>query len=311
MHFIGLGIGRGQRYPGLDLSPAFARPYLRNLEKMGHRVYDHGDIVLSRKKDFPKVFNNESFRNFGWDEYKTAYDLVRLLLNEPGRLLNWGGDHSIGISTVGAFCSHFSDGHVLWIDAHGDLNIPTSSETGSVHGMPLCLLLNLEEVSSHGPAWLKNFLKPEKLIYLGLRDLDSFEEETIKRMGIKSFSYIDVKSRGIATIGREILNLTEGHPMHVSFDIDCMDPGFSPSTGVPVEGGGFTPNDFKELRHVLFQRSNVRSVDVVEVNPSIGTLKDVQWTYSNAFKFIEAVFAIQRPILNQNHDCYKVSQIEV
>jgi arginase len=288
LHFIGLGIGKGQNYKGLDLSPAFARAHLRNFQTTGQRVLDHGDVSLSTPRDFPKVFSNEGFQNFGWAPYQAAYQHIRSLLNQPGRVLNWGGDHSVGISTVGAFCSHFSDGYVIWIDAHADLNLPTSSETGSVHGMPVSVLLNLDNIGSKTLPWLKTFLRPERLIYLGLRDLDPFEKETIHRLGIKSFSYSDIKKRGVGKIAEEILNSTQGHPLHVSFDIDSMDPVFSPSTGVPVKGG-FSPGDFDELGRALFQRSDVRSIDVVEINPLIGTQSEVLETYSHAFKFIRAV----------------------
>ena len=131
LHFLGLGIGRGQRMNGLDQSPRFARAYFRELERSGLEIFDHGDIDVETSPVFDRsekrVVCDKSIRQFEWNEYQQAYSKILKLLNLPGRVLIWGGDHSVGIATVGAFCRHLSDGFVLWIDAHADLNLPTTS----------------------------------------------------------------------------------------------------------------------------------------------------------------------------------------
>jgi arginase len=210
-------------------------------------------------------------------------------LEDKTPLLNWGGDHSIALSTVGAFTYHYQDGYVIWIDAHADLNLPSKSLTGNFHGMPLAVLLNLEGIADKHFKWLKKTLDPKKLIYIGLRDLDAYELSIINSLQIKTYFNKDILKTGLDHIAQEISAQTHGHPLHISFDIDSIDPIFAPSTGVPVDYG-LTPDDLNILSEKLFKNSIIPSMDIVEINPDLGTSVQVEQTYLIAFNFLKSIF---------------------
>jgi arginase len=308
LHFLGLGFERGQRHRGLALSPERARRFLAELPNF--EIVDHGDERIRLENGHDRVHSESELSSFDLRTYRSACEHAKKLLRETPTgepCLFWGGDHSVAISTVGAFCDRYPEGSVLWIDAHADLNLPRTSVTGNLHGMPLALLMNLEGVGARNMPWLKRFLNPERLIYLGLRDLDPFEEEMIARLPIRAYRWDDVKRLGMERVACEIhALLTSGaragapadersvlQPLHVSFDIDSLDPLLAPSTGVPVSDG-LTLRDLEILSHALFERMSVRSVDVVEVNPALGSPANVEQTYRSAMAFVECVFAGQR-----------------
>ena len=205
--------------------------------------------------------------------------MVEKALEKFPLVINWGGDHSIALSTVSAFGSTYKDGYVIWIDAHADLNLPEVSLTGNLHGMPMSYVLGLNP--NH-----KQTLRPEQLIYVGLRALDAFEVETIRRLGIQSFDMEYIRNHGISQVLKEILQIVGQQPVHVSFDVDSIDPSVAPSTGVREEDG-LTQQEVNHLGYTLAQRTKIKSVDVVEVNPNIGSSGEVMSTYWAAFQFLQ------------------------
>lgn len=210
-------------------------------------------------------------------------------LSQNSILLNWGGDHSVGLSTVGAFSATYPRGYVLWIDAHADLNLPHVSPTGNLHGMPLSILLNLDDSRSTYLPWIRKSLLPEKLIYIGARDLDAFEVETIKNLNIKIIPAEEVRLLGMSTIAQEIYSIVADDPLHISFDIDSVSPDLAPSTGVPSLKG-LEIQDLNELAKIISKHKEIKSVDVVEINPKIGNQNDVAQTYKIAFNFLTLLF---------------------
>lgn len=294
VHFLGLGFERGQSQTGLGWSPDVARS--RMGEFCGVHMIDHGNIVQSLDQGRWKVRSEAELADGPLYPYFAAYQqslLIHGMKSPRVPLLAWGGDHSVGLSTVAAFSEYYEDGYVLWIDAHADLNLPHASATGNVHGMPLALLLNLDGVGQRCFPWLRAPLRPNRLIYLGLRDIDPFERGVLDAMGIKHFTMAEVRAVGMRSVASEILMLTRGKPLHVSFDIDSLDPELAPSTGVPV-ARGLNRNDIFLLERFLFEKSFVPSLDIVEINPMIGTLENVNSTYSAAFDFLGAALAPSR-----------------
>ncbi|MBC7540223.1 MAG: arginase family protein [Bacteriovorax sp.] len=289
INFSGIGFEVGQSKRGLIHSTENARSFFPALRDIGLNFNDFGDVPAQDHNSQIKVFSESDLVKIEWEKYKHAYGKTLSLLNDTIPLLNWGGDHSIAISTVGAFSCQYPDGFVLWIDAHADLNLPRKSLTGNFHGMPLSVLLNLEGIATEHFKWLRNILDPKKLIYLGLRDVDSYELSIIESLGIKTFFYEDILNLGINNIAEEILKITNGYPLHISFDIDSIDPSFAPSTGVQVEKG-LTPNDLNILGEQLSRNSRIQSIDIVEVNPSLGTTAQVDQTYLIAFNFLRSIF---------------------
>ena len=287
--FSGLSFEVGQSKSGLTLSSQYARHYFSYLQEMGLNLIDKGDSSIPNLNEKVKVHSDDDLKNIEWKKYSEAYSKTKELLNAPYPLLNWGGDHSVALVSVGAFVNQNPDGYVIWIDAHADLNLPKHSDSGNIHGMPLAILLNLDGIRTKYFKWIEKSLNPKKLIYIGLRDLDAFEMNVIESLEIKAFHYKDVQKLGMAIIAKRILEMTKNDPVHISFDIDSVDPKFAPSTGVPVRLG-LTPNDLDILGEELFKKSDIRSLDIVEVNPELGSTAQVERTYLIAFNFLRSVF---------------------
>ena len=289
INFSGIGFEVGQTVLDLSQSTKMARNYFPACRSDGLAFIDCGDVSFQNNKRPIKICSDNDLLKIEWNNYEQAYLKTLNLLKEKKPLLNWGGDHSIAISTVGAFADLFPDGFVIWIDAHADINLPNQSLSGNFHGMPLAVLLNLENIATENFKWLGKSLMPKNLIYIGLRDVDPFELSIIESLNIKSYFYSDIYNLGMRNIAKEILAITSGHPVHVSFDIDSIDPYFAPSTGVPVTNG-LTPNELNTLGEQLLSHSNIKSIDIVEVNPVLGTEDQVDQTYLIAFNFLKSIF---------------------
>ncbi|MBC7428597.1 MAG: arginase [Bacteriovorax sp.] len=299
INFLGMSFEVGQYKSGLDQSTKACRQFFHYLKDQGIDFVDHGDIQNPNIDQKVKIYSDSDLQSIEWSRYEAAYIKAREILSTPYPLLNWGGDHSIALATAGAFTSKNPEGYVIWIDAHADLNLPEHSMSGNLHGMPLAVLLNLNGIRTKYFKWLECSLNPAKLIYVGLRDVDLFEKNAIESLGIKTFQYKDIQKSGMKAVAEEILVMTSGNPVHVSFDIDSVDPRFAPSTGVPVKSG-LTPNDLNILGEELLKKSNVRSLDIVEVNPELGTSSQVERTFLIAFNLLKSVFNNNYP--GDNYD---------
>lgn len=287
-NFLGLGFQLGQEQRGLSKSHEFVRSYLSVLERSGLKIHDRGEVTSSQNEGL-KLRTHKQIDKVDWRPYQKAYSKIKSLLRKDRTLLNWGGDHSVAMSTVGAFCSEHDDGYVVWIDAHADLNLPRYSPTGNLHGMPVSVLLNLQNIRSDYFPWIKNNLRADRLIYVGVRDLDPFEKNVIQGLGIKMFTSRDIREWGMWGIASHIFELTKNSPLHISFDIDSLSPEYAPSTGVPV-ADGLSLTDLNILGKVLSKHSRICSMDVVEINPELGSEVQVQQTYLAAFKFLMSIF---------------------
>lgn len=299
INFSGLGFEIGQMKRGLTCSPVSARNYFSILNNAGITLLDRGDVLQDETISKVKFFSESDLKNIHWNKYQQAFLKTLSLLEENIPLINWGGDHSVAMASVGAFSHCYKDGYVIWIDAHADLNLPSQSLSGNLHGMPMAVLLNLENIAGYHFKWIKQYLDPKKIIYIGLRDLDPFEQGIINSLGIKAFTYTDVEKIGINSVVEEILTIVNDQPLHISFDIDSVDPTYAPSTGVPVERG-LSPVDLEYLARMFYQKLNIRSVDIVEINPMIGTSLEVDQTYITAFHFLKSLFTH-----NTNGDLYE------
>jgi arginase len=186
---------------------------------------------------------------------------------EAGRLpLFIGGDHSIAAGTIGGV-SHSEPVGLMWIDAHGDFNTPESSPSGNLHGMPLAALLG------HGAPELVNLgrsgpkLAPAEVVLIGIRSLDPQERVLLKESQIKVYTMREIDERGMAAVAAEALKHLSHLPrLHVSLDMDSLDPTEAPGVGTPVPGG-LTYREAHLLMEILADCACVGSMDVVEINP--------------------------------------------
>ena len=288
INFLGLGFEVGQEQSGLKISLEYVRQHFPFLKKQGLKIVDRGEISTHDPRS-TKIHSAQQVHKVDWNPYKEAYFQIQQLLQRPEALLNWGGDHSVALATVGAFCAQNPEGYVVWIDAHTDINLPEHSLSGNLHGMPLAILLNVHNIATKHFPWLGKTLSPENLIYVGVRDLDPFEKEIVQQLGIQAFTTTDVRTQGMSKIARQIFDKVAGRPTHISFDIDSLSPEFAPATGVPVQDG-LSLEDIEIFGRIFCRHQKLRSVDVVEINPAIGSANDVAKTYFAALKFLMSIF---------------------
>ncbi len=241
------------------------------LQRLGHTVVDEGDIVI--KPPEQQKIRNEKLRYL--TEIVRACTLlsakVDKILAENGFPLVIGGDHSIAMGSIAGVAA-YSRGHekrtgVLWIDAHGDMNTDKSTPSGNIHGMPLaaCLGVGALELTSIGGDFRK--VDPQDVVLIAVRDLDDGERENIRKLGVNIFTMEQIDKYGMAVVMEKALRkLNKADVLHVSFDLDSVDPSVAPGVGTPVKGG----LDYREahlIMETLYEHGKVNSLEFVEVNP--------------------------------------------
>jgi arginase len=193
---------------------------------------------------------------------------VGLALEQDHLPLVLGGDHSIALGTLGGLArAHGTTGGVLWIDAHGDLNTPESSPSGNVHGMPLAAALGMAGALFQGDTWTLPAVTPDRVALVGVRSLDDGERSRIRELGVKIFTMSDVDRIGIERAIRESLSHIAGPGfVHVSLDMDALDPEVAPGVGTPVRGG-LSYREAHLALELVAESGLAGSIEVVEVNP--------------------------------------------
>ncbi|KAJ8600763.1 hypothetical protein CTAYLR_006101 [Chrysophaeum taylorii] len=284
---IGAPQNRGQPYIGTDRGPALLRRagVREMLASLGWRVDDRGDCDMGGPVEA------------GWPKNAAAVEAGSRSLFEAAKrahadgclVLALGGDHSIALGSVAAAIASRPETRILWVDAHADCNTPETSRSGNMHGMPLGYLLGLD--GSMG--WLPR-LDPRHLAFVGLRDVDPEERKTLRRLrddGAFVSTMKEVDGLGIGGVMREALEalgfFRGGHhdeksnknspPLHLSFDIDAIDPQIAPATGTVVRGG----LSFREAHYVceaVWETGALGSMDIVEVNDGLTDAAQAQET---------------------------------
>jgi arginase len=177
-----------------------------------------------------------------------------------------GGDHTLAIGSIGGITAAAPAG-MLWLDAHADFNTPETTISGNIHGMTLALLLGkgypeLVNVGRPGPK-----LKPEDVVMIAIRDLDPGERLSLRESGITVYTMRDIDERGIGPVMREALERLEQHQrVHVSLDMDCLEPGDGPGVGTPSPGG-LTCREAQLAMEIIADCGCCSSMDIVEINP--------------------------------------------
>jgi arginase len=287
-----MDLGSGRR--GVDMGPSAIRiaGVETALRELGHTVVDDGDIAIKNMEEL-KV-GDERARYL--KEIARASDLVSRKVDRilaKGRFpLVLGGDHSIAVGTVSGiagFCRRKGAGlGLLWIDAHGDINTPATSPSGNVHGMPVAALLGqgpdaLTTIGGSGPK-----LDPANVALLGIRSLDEGEKVRLKQLGVQVHTMSDIDRHGIHRVMKKALaRVTDGADyLHVSFDLDAVDPTVAPGVGTPVKGG----LDYREahlIMELLHDSGAMTSLEMVEVNP---ILDDRNASAAFAVELVQSAF---------------------
>ncbi|RIB22718.1 arginase [Gigaspora rosea] len=205
---------------------------------------------------------------------KAVAESVESHLKKGHLALTLGGDHSLALGTVSGTFAAYPDACLIWIDAHADINTPESTDSGNLHGCPVSFLLAVDGlINEKIPefSWLKPRLRPDRLVYIGLRDVDPPEKEILKKYGIKAFSMYHVDKYGIGKVvemALDAVNPDRDRPIHLSFDVDGLDPTVAPSTGTPVRGG-LTFREGHYICEAINETGLLVSVDIMEVNPTL------------------------------------------
>jgi arginase len=261
----GLDLGAGRR--GVDMGPSAIRyaGLATRLADLGVKCLDWGDIVTA----VPEATGVGDERLRYLDEIKVACeriaDLVARAVRDGHVPLVLGGDHSVALGTVGGLASVRGAGGVLWVDAHGDLNRPETSPSGNVHGMVLAALLGLAGPGFESDAW--PLPAAERVALVGVRALDDGERELLRRLDARVFTMSDVDRRGVEPVIRASLeHVGDGGFVHLSLDMDVIDPEVAPGVGTPVRGG-FSYREAHLALELVAEAGVLGSLDVVEVNP--------------------------------------------
>jgi arginase len=242
------------------------------LEELGHKVIDEGDVVIKNMEEL-KV-GNERARYLA--EIARASSILARKIDRIMGLNHFplvlGGDHSIAVGTVSGIAA-FAQRQgkklgLIWIDAHGDINTPESSPSGNIHGMPLAALLGFGASELTSIAGASPKVDAGNVALVGVRSLDSGEKKRLKETGVQVHTMSDIDRHGVHRVMKKALaRVTEETDyVHVSFDLDAVDPTVAPGVGTPVKGG----LDYREahlIMEVIADAGVMTSLEMVEVNP--------------------------------------------
>lgn len=272
---FGIPMDLGQNRRGVDMGPSAVRyaNLKQRIEALGYEVADEGNIEVPQAEETPEnnpLPVNAHFLPQVTTVCERTYEKIRECWKQDEFGLFIGGDHSISIGTVAAAAQQDKVG-VIWVDAHTDMNTPQISPSGNIHGMSVAVLLGegAESLVSIGGAGAK--LKPEQVAYVGVRSVDNDERDLVHAQGLTVHTMRDVDEHGVRGVAEQVLEqFKKMDHLHVSFDLDSIDPRFAPGVGTPVMGG-LTYREAHLLLEILADSGKVRSMDVVEINPILDT----------------------------------------
>jgi arginase len=258
----------GQDRRGVDMGPSAIR-YARleaALADLGHRVTDLGNAGVP----IPElVAKEEEVKHLAAvrSVCEEVSDRAAAIVSEGLFPIFLGGDHSIAIGTVSGVAG--SDGRtgVIWVDAHADFNTPATSPSGNIHGMPLATLTGRGHPDLVGIGGPGASVRPEDVVIIGLRSVDLEEKNLLREAGVKVYTMKEIDAYGAARVVRGAMkDLSHVDRVHLSFDLDVVDPEVAPGVGTPVRGG-LTYREAHLLMELVNEAGIVSSLDVVEVNP--------------------------------------------
>ena len=250
----------GQKKDGVDFGARILHDNIRN--NLRKKNPNKPRTILSDYK-----IDSEDFEN-NFEGYQTLYNVTKQSLLQNEMPFIFGGDHSIALSTVAAsFDVLKEDMSLIWIDAHADMNTFETSITGNLHGMPLSSVFNLMNPIIKN-TYVPNF---DQIIYLGLRSIDDEERKILDKKDILYYEMKDMNKYGIYSVINEVTKKTKNN-IHVSFDVDVLDPLLMQSTGTPVPYGMLMSQAYY-LIDLLKENKTIRCVDFVEYNPLISDKK--------------------------------------
>lgn len=271
MSIIGVPLDHGQSRRGVNMGPSAIRyaGAVERLEAIGHDVTDEGDIQVDVAKR--TELNTSHLKNVN-EIIKANTNLaqkVEAVVKAGSFPLVLGGDHSIAIGTLAGLATSYNNLGVIWYDAHADMNTSETSPSGNIHGMPLAVCIGLGDdrlVNLHTDG---QKVKPENIVIIGARDVDPGERLLIKERGIKVYTMHEIDKNGMSSVMRDAiayLQSREVDGVHLSLDLDGLDPLYTPGVGTPVPGG-ISYRESHLAMEMLEESGLITSAEFVEVNP--------------------------------------------
>ncbi|MGG3797926.1 arginase [Metabacillus fastidiosus] len=265
---VGVPMDLGQSRRGVDMGPSAMRyaDVVERLEKLGYEIHDTGDIEINRIDK--EEIQNLKFLKAVTDGNGRLSQAVDKVIESGAFPLVLGGDHSIAIGTLAGVSKHYKNLGVIWYDAHGDLNTAETSPSGNIHGMPLAVSLGIGHHTLTNIAGYSPKVKPENIVMIGIRSLDEGEKELIRQKGIKVYTMHEIDRLGMATVIEETVEYLKSRTdgVHLSLDMDGLDPTDAPGVGTPVLGG-ISYRESHLAMEILAESEIITSAEFVEVNP--------------------------------------------
>lgn len=270
LRIIGAPSDLGQGRRGVDMGPSAIRyaGLKEKLQQLGHDVEDLGNIDVP----MPEMHSVKDQKLKYLDEVirvsNSLFTVVKEVTEKAHIPIILGGDHSISIGSVAGVSANHKRLGVIWFDAHGDMNTDETTPSGNIHGMPLAVNLGIGHSSLLNIGGFSPKLNPKNVVLVAARSVDSDEVRLIRESGIKVYSMAEIDRAGMGRVMEEAIAIasdgTDG--IHLSLDLDALDPMFAPGVGTPVNGG-VTYRESHLAMELLAASKKLISVDVVEVNP--------------------------------------------
>jgi len=273
---VHMDLGAGRR--GVDMGPSAIHlaGLIPALTRLGHTVTETFEVDVLKPEMTKTGSENARYLGVIADACRRLADRVEAHMDEGRFPVVLGGDHSVAIGTISGMARHYRkkglEVGVVWVDAHTDMNTPESSPSGNIHGMPLAVLLGygapeLVSIAGDRPA-----LKAEHVAIIGARSVDPKESELVKKTGVRVYTMSELDDRGTAVCVREAIAIAgkASAGIHLSFDLDGVDPEHAPGVGTPVQGG-LSLRESHLVCEKLAHTERLIGIEMVELNPVLDT----------------------------------------
>ncbi|MFN0105690.1 MAG: arginase [Bryobacteraceae bacterium] len=267
-----MDLGAGRR--GVDMGPSAIRVanIHSRIASLGYTVEDLGNVAVEQAESSPAGPTRARYLAQIADTCLRLAEKVELAIDQGKAPLVLGGDHSIALGSISGVANHFhrqgKKVGVIWVDAHADMNTPQTSPSGNVHGMPLACLVGkgpkaLTHLFGYAPK-----IDPRNVALVGIRDVDILEAPHVKKSGVRAFTMRDIDEKGLTRVMEQAIEISSAGTagIHLSFDMDAVDPDEAPGVGTPVRGG-ITYREAHLAMELLSDAARLVSLEVVEVNP--------------------------------------------
>jgi arginase len=267
-----MDLGAGRR--GVDMGPSALRvaELGSRARELGYTVEDFGDVRVKHPEQQEHGASNLKYKGPILETCRELSIAVEQSLGDGSLPVVLGGDHSVAIGSTSGLAAHLRKKNermgLIWFDAHGDMNTPETTPSGNIHGMALAIALGLGDPDLTGIAGFKPKVDPSNAVIVGPRSIDASEKVVIEQSGVHVFTMRDIDERGMQAVMKDALRiaLEDANGLHVSFDMDCIDPSYAPGTGTTVPGG-VTYREAHLAMEMVSDAGKLMAFDLMEVNP--------------------------------------------